>query len=124
MNGGYGKTRGKGEKDNAVTRRRLNERKDGKQGRQRGGGLLAFCSQFPKKLDKIHAVVLTSRKRNGGFDVVQHDGGIPGGVLVPGFGRGRENGGISAQQKASHAEKQKGPVRAFDFRVRSWESLA
>ena len=62
-----GEEGGKGGK--TVTRRRWNERRNAKQGRQRGAGSLAFCSHLLNKLDKIHVVVLTVGKRNGQFSV-------------------------------------------------------
>ena len=78
-------------------------------GRQRGGDSLAFCSHFPRKSDKIHAAVLTGRKRYGRFKVVQH-GGVSGGAFAPvlcgGCVRGRRRVGLE-RKKGSRTRTRK-----------------
>ena len=81
-----------------------------KQGRQRGGGSLAFCSQFPEKSDKIHAAVLTIRKRNGRPDVARH-GGIPESAFGPASGRGglrgRRRAGLQRNKESRTRERKR-----------------
>lgn len=81
-----------------------------REGRQRGGGSLAFCSQFRQKPDKIHAAVLTVQKRDGRFDVARH-GGMPASgfcaVCGRGGGRGRRRAGLQRNKGSRPRERKR-----------------
>ena len=102
---------GKGRRTKTVTRRRWNEGKNGKQGRQRGGDSLAFLFPLSQESQiRFMRRVLTGRKRYGRFVVVQH-GGISEGAFAPAFGgesgRGRRRAGLERNKGSRTRERKK-----------------
>ena len=91
-----------------MTRRRWNERECEVGGTTRRR-LVSILFPISREADKIHAAMLTIRKRDGRFNVARH-GGIPEGVfgcvLVVVGRRGRRTAGL-VRNKGCRTRKEK-----------------